>query len=641
MQSWISCISSNCLWVELVIESPYLVAEKQIAEQVEAAAKVLSYDASDSMKMMNLSREFGDISCSVAFKISKAKNEKPADVAGKIAARISPVGYIGKVTTENGYLNFHLNREIFSALALTGIIKNGEPQVSDMGGKRKVIIEYPSANPMHPIHVGHLRNMVIGDTIARLHDLCGYSVEREDFIQDLGLQMVIAVWGYMDMGSKPDKKFDHWLGEIYAGANSHAEESGFREKLSELARKIEMGNTVESALARDLAERCVRAQYETAFDYGSYHDVMIWESDIIREKILDQAMGMLLEKGLLTRPPDGTYKGCVVMDLSAMGDLPAEFKGLKEKVKVMVRNDGTPGYVAKDIAFHMWKFGMLKDTFRYRVFIEKQANGKPAYTSSSEGDAMDFGHVSEAINIIDVKQDYPQALLRLAFRHIGREDVANGIRHLSYGRVELEQGTLAARKGISIENTADGLLAEARERAHGLIKDRLKLSEEEQEAVANSVALAAIKFAFLRVAPEKWITFSWKWALTFEGDSGPYCQYMNARATRLLEDSSTGNKGIDGADMSKLKSDSEFGLVKEIAKLRDVAERACAEYRPNLVTEYAKDLAFAFSRFYESTPILKDSSREERKARLALVLAFRYAMKVTLGILGIDALDRM
>ncbi len=155
------------------------------------------------------------------------------------------------------------------------------------------------------------------------------------------------------------------------------------------------------------------------------------------------------------------------------------------------------------------------------------------------------------------------------------------------------------------------------------------------------MALAAIKFAFLKVAPEKWITFSWKWALTFEGDSGPYCQYMNARSTRLLEDSGISVNDLLNSDIAMLSSDCEFELVKSIAGLRDVVEKACTECRPNLITEYARDLAFAFGRFYETTPILKGSSPSERKSRLALVFAFRNAMGIVLWILGIDALNRM
>ncbi|MCL5413451.1 MAG: arginine--tRNA ligase [Candidatus Marsarchaeota archaeon] len=624
-----------------MMESPYLSVSRKIASYVESAAKSLGYDAAGSIDMMAISKASGDMSCSVAFKISKSKGEKPDEVADKIAKAMGNVAYVKSVSTENGYLNFHLDRSAFSEFVIRNIINADMAKVSDIGGNKKILIEYPSANPMHPIHVGHLRNMLIGNSVAALHDICGYNVERGDYIEDLGLQMVIAIWGYLGQNNKPDKKFDHWLGDIYATTNGMVEEPGFRDKISELAKKIEQGDTVETVIARELAEKCVRAQYETAASYGCYHDVLIWESDIVRERLVEKAMDMLTDKGFVLRPNDGEYKGCTIIDLKSVKDLPSEFAGLKEKVKVIIRKDGTPTYVAKDIAFHMWKFGMLEDAFKYSAFIDKQINGKPAYASGKSGMHMDFGHVSEAINIIDVSQNYPQALLRLAFRQMGRDDIANGIRHLSYGRVELEKGTLAARKGISMENTADGLLQESFERARGLIRDRLKLGEEEQESVARSVALSAIKFAFLKIATEKWITFSWKRVLTFEGDSGPYCQYMNARSTRLIEDSGINVKDMLNSNIALLSSDTEFNLVKAIARLKDVIEKACVEYRPNLVTEYAKDLAFAFSRFYETMPILKGSSPEEKKARLALVFAFRSAMRTSLGILGIDALDRM
>ncbi len=619
--------------------SPFSVVLDEAAEAIEGAAASLGYKTGSVRGAMGASKGFGDISCSAAFRISKSAGERPADIAAKIASRIGKCSLIEEAAAEGGYINMSVKRADFASLVLRSISEAAYGTgLSGIGNGKKVIIEYPSANPMHPIHVGHLRNLLLGDAVSNLHRLCGYDVEVEDYIDDLGLQMVIAVWGYMRHKEKPEGKFDHWLGMVYADANRMAPGEGFRDELSALAKRIENNGTEESRLARSIAERCVRAQYETAANYGSYHDVLIWESDILGGKLLGRAMDMLLERGVARRETEGKYNGCTIIDFNSIKDLPSEFGGLKESVKVLVRNDGTPTYVAKDIAFHMWKFGMLDDPFRYSKFIERQGNGKPLYSTSASGERMGFGNVYEAINIIDVKQSYPQSLLRLVFRQLGRGDIGNGIRHLAYGRVELEEGSLAARKGISEENTADGLLEEARERAYGLIGERLKLGEEEKGRVSEAVALSAIKFAFLKMSPEKWITFSWKWALSFEGDSGPYCQYMYARATRLLEDAPMPPKQDK---VCKVYSDGEFGLVKEIAGIWEAVEKSCSELRPSVMAEYAGRLAYAFSSFYESTPILKDTSDDERNCRLALVGGFARAMKMALESLGIEALERM
>lgn len=624
------------------MDSFYQELKSQIADSVRKAAKAAGYDAEGAA--VEVSKSFGDLSCSVAFKIAKEKKENPLAIAERISAKIGKTKSVDKVTTEGGYLNFHLNRADFAdnVIHKRMAIDPYEP-ISDIGKSKKVMVEFLSANPIHPLHVGQLRNMLIGDAIAKVHESCGYSVERENYIDDLGLQAMIALYGYMRMGekAKPDKKFDHWLGGIYADANKDGEKPGFKEGISKLSGMVEQDGTYESKIARELAEQVVRAHYETSANYRSWHDVLVWESDILRAKLLEKALTILMERKILQKEVDGEYKGCTVLDLTKIKDLPKEFAGLKEKVKVMIRSDGTPTYVAKDVAYHMWKFGMLEDTFRYGTFIEKQWNGKPVYTTASDGKRMDFAHVARTVNVIDVKQDFPQALLRLVFNQMGKREIADGINHLSYGRVELEEGTLAGRKGIAIENTADGLLDEADERALRLISERVKMSEDEKDRIARSVALSAIKFAFLKVTPEKWITFSWKWALSFEGDTGPYCQYMNARATRLIEDSGVGGKDIAKFDPAVLSSENEFALVKMIAGMRDVVEKSCAELRPNVLTEYANGLAYSFGKFYENSSVLKASSDKEKIARLALVLAFRNTMKVVLHLIGIDSLERM
>ncbi len=586
---------------------------------------------------------FGDVACSVAFKIAKQKGVDPRVVAQQICDSVKKPGSVDSVKAENGFLNFYLDRGAFSRGVVEEALARAEGIASsDVGKGEKVIIEYPSVNPNKPWHIGHLRNALIGDTAANLYSACGYSVEREDYIDDMGLQMIELLWGVMNLRSQPDRKYDQWLGELYAGVNRAMEGRDMKDDMDRLMRLAEQDGTYESKMLRDIAEKCVLAQYETAFDYNIYHDVLICESDIIRSRILEKALDRLGRSGVVRKEGAGKYSGCTIMDFERVGSLPASMQGLKETVKVLVRSNGAATYAAKDIAFHMWKFGLIEDPFTYRPLLEKQPNGSPLNITSSEGRRMDYGRVAKAVNIIDIGQSYEQDVVRLAFDAMGRPDMARGLVHLAYNVVELESGKFSGRKGTA-GYTADDLLSEAREKSSQLISDRLKLADSEKETVAKEVALAAIKFETLRVSPERKIIFSWETALNFEGISGPYCQYMYARASRIIENSGISEMGarVSGKSLSELGGDEEFALVKLIAKCGAITEKACAEHRSNVLTDYAGALAAQFSRFYEKVPVLKAERKDEQMARIALLYAFKHAMKGTLSLLGIGTLERM
>ncbi len=374
------------------------------------------------------------------------------------------------------------------------------------------------------------------------------------------------------------------------------------------------------------------AQYETAFSYHIYHDVQIWESNIIAAKIFEKAMKILQDRGITKKIDTGKYAGCTVIDFNSIENLPKEFRGLKEQNKVLIRSNGTATYAAKDIAFHMWKFGLIEDPFLYK--ITNQANGKPLYVSASQGIKKEFGGAKEAINVIDMEQHYEQSIVKLALNLLHCDAQ---LEHLAYNIVELKGAQLSGRKGTWFGYTADELLEEAKKKALALITNRFKISEEEKVKIAESVALAAIKFEFLRMSPEHKIMFVWDRALTFDGISGPYCQYMHARGAKILEGREIPSLGNE----IQIETDDEFRLVKLIAKLNYIAEKACIEKRPSVMTEYAGNLATAFGSFYESSPVLKAESEEKKNARLLLVFAFNNAISKALELLGIDALPKM
>ena len=627
--------------------SPYEALTSSIQESVATALEGLGYGAEGLQNSIGMSERSGDISCSIAFRASKERKKDPAAVAAEVASRLGMIPMIRKAEAEGGFINFYIDRKEFSKEVIGHALREKDSvAASGMGKGAKMIVEYPSANPVHPLHVGQLRNAVLGDAISNIYKSCGYRVERQDYIDDLGLQAAEAVWGTMHIDSlevkqSPERKFDHSLGEIYVEVHRRAEkEPGIMDEVKETLRLMEQDGTYESKLSREMAESYVRAEYETAFAFSMYHDVLIWESDIVRERLVDKALRMLKGKGITKEPKAGKYSGCVIIDVKDLGELPRELQGLREESKVLVRSDGTPNYIAKDIAFHMWKFGIIENSFKYAKMIDRQPNGEPLYTTAKEGTAMDFGGAAGTINPIDTRQSYEQTLIKAVFSSMGEAAHADMLKHLAYGVVQLEHAPLAGRKGTWVGYTADDILREATEKALSLIKERSELGEGEQARIARSVAVAAIKFEFLKVSPERSIVFSWKRALNFEGNSGPYCQYTYARASRILEKAQESQAAPEPKGSAAFEEEEAFLLVKHMSRCADMMQKAARECRPNVISDYLILLAMSFSRFYETVPVLK-GPKEEREARLALISAFRHVMKAMLNALGIDAIDRM
>ena len=621
----------------------YITIKESIASALRDSIRGSAISDTDLDNSIGMSKGFGDISCSIALNIGKREGRNPEEVADSIIAAMKKPQCVSLVEQKAGFINFTLDRGKATKDAISDILASREECLrSDIANGDRAIIEYPSVNPAHPWHIGHLRSALLGDTIANIHDRCGAYVEREDYIDDLGLQATQAVWGYMhpelvEAAKKQEGKFDHWLGNIYVEVNAKAKDERINKLINETVVKIEDNNTEESKVAREVTGKCVEAYYLTSFDYGIYHDVLIRESDIVHERLLDKAIAVLRDKGIISAG-SGKYENCTVIDFTGIEGLPKEISNAKEKIKVLVRSNGVPTYVAKDIAFHMWKFGLLDNPFKYSVFIV-QPNGKELYITSKKGDSKDFGSMNKAINTIDARQSNEQAAVKFSIMKM-EGSKGKSLMHVAYVVVDLETGHLAGRKGTWIGFTADELLEESKKKAAALMSDKLVKNKAEQEYIIKNIALSGIKFEFLKISPEKRIIFSWARALNFEGNSGPYCQYMHARASRLIEDSKAEQLQASDADFSGATSNQEFNLVKQLMLGRYMLEKSYRELRPNVLTDYANDLAQAFSKFYESSPILK-ADEKTRMARLLLVMAFKEMMGGVLRTLGITPLERM
>ena len=627
--------------------SPYMALKSSIAEALASAVKGAGYNADDSdiARSLDFSKGSGDIASTISLKIAKALNRNPIEVSSAISGGIKPISGISAIDTSNGFINFHIDRKSFSASVIREVLKNGAYCTSSKGNGKKVIVESPSVNPVHPWHVGQVRSALLGDTLSRIFEACGYSVERQDYIDDLGFQAAQAIWGLMHLerlgiALDTSKKYDHALGDVYVKVNAFMDGNDIKGEVDETLKNMEIDGTYESIISRESSESYVNAEYKTAFAFNIFHDVLVWESDIVRENLLEKSLQILKNKGIAKELKEGKYANCLVIDFNDIKELPEEFKGLKESIKVLVRSNGAPNYLAKDIAFHMWKFGLLDNTFKYSKFMD-QPNGKALYSTSKSGSIMNFGNGSVSINTIDARQSYEQNLIKMVLEAIGEKEKAYGFKHIAYGVVELENAKLAGRKGTWVGYTADDLLKETYERAVSLIGTRFNLAEDAKERIARDISVAAIRFEFLKLSQEKKLTFSWESALNFEGNSGPYCQYMYARATRIIENSGIDAKEIIEAYAGVLDSDHEFALVKQFSIAKDIIEKAAAEYKTNAIIDYISGTALAFSKFYEHDSVLKADSKERMLARLALVLAFKKVMGEMLAIAGINAVERM
>ena len=587
--------------------------------------------------------EQGDFSSSICFSMAKVAKKSPVIIAHEIASALnsdtSKKDYIKKISDENGYVNLWLDEAKYSHSILESILAEKEKYgISGIGSGIKAIIEFPSVNPNKPWHIGHLRNALLGDSISRILSANSYSVEREDYIDDLGLQMAEILWGEDKLESQGGEKYDTVLGKAYVQINKDIAEKHAEADVNAILKKMEDTESGESRKIRKISEKSVRAQYETAFAYGIYHDVLVWESDVVRKKLLKNALEFLALKKITSLRTYGKYKDCTIIASNGETSEPSG----EDNVKVLIRSNGVATYIAKDLAFHMWKLGIIDPGFEYSKFM-MQPNGQEVYTSSDKGSCMNFGKADIAINIIGSAQQHPQNLLKKVFEEITGQ---SRITHVAYGEVSVKDGTLSGRKGgwmgASKSYTADELLSEMEKITSQIVADGKKAEKPEIPSdVSRKVALAAIKFEFLKVDPEKKVIFEWERALDLNSNSGPYCMYTYARASRILEKAEITTEGfhLGPDDFLRMTRGDDFKIIKHIGTIQEITEKACREYKPSIIAGHAMELSAMFSNFYESMPVL--GGGESKNLRIAIVMAAKQALFNMLGLINIETAERM
>ncbi|MCK4247497.1 MAG: arginine--tRNA ligase, partial [Methanomicrobia archaeon] len=326
--------------------------------------------------------KLGDFSSTVAFAMAKKMKKNPKEVAEEIISNLKTkkMKYIKEIRNVGPYINFFINYDTLGHDLLKNIL-NEEWKIEEK--KEKVIVEHTSTNPNKPLHMGHLRNAILGDTLARIFKFLKYNTEIQNYIDDLGIQVAETLWGYKNLKFDENKKFDHLLGEIYVEAEK-IKDYKIEKEIRALNKEME-----ESGISREFVERCLKAQLETLSELNISYDVLVFESDLIRSKIFDEAYEKIKQSKDIVLEEGGENIGCLVMKLGNI------FPDMENPDKILIRSDGTATYTGKDVAYHLWKFGLVERNMRYLKW-------NSIYKSFSEGETKDFGNGDIVINVIGV-----------------------------------------------------------------------------------------------------------------------------------------------------------------------------------------------------------------------------------------------
>jgi arginyl-tRNA synthetase len=590
----------------------------------------------------------GDYGSPIAFQLAKALKQNPAQIAKDLATRVQLPQGISRAEAVGPYLNFFVDASAFVQSVVSSRYE-AQPVA------KKVIIEHTSVNPNKEWHVGHIRGALIGDALGRIYREAGYSVEIQNYIDDTGRQAAESLFAAkhykgenwlevyaQETSALPEgdlgKKLDHWLGELYV--RLHKEYPKDSPQKAQIEPGIaEVTHALERGELRPIIERIVRAHLETAKSLGVEYDLLTWESDVVGAGFVQKALDILETSPYLIRPTEGQYAGTLGIDVSEFAP------GLEEPYKVLVRSNGTFVYVTKDIGFHYWKFGLFEG-LKFKTFVDQQLE-KPLFTTAPDGEADSskrFAHGNVAINVIDARQSLQQIIVKASLNILehGQEHAGN-LHHLANETVLLEGQTMSGRKGITV--SADEVIVEAQARAFEAMRE-ISPNHPHPNVVAPSVGIGALKFAFLKVAPERQIDFRWDAALSLQGDTAVVVQYAHARARSIIRKYEA--SGYSGVPDFEALSNLELDLMKVVSKYAEILALCIREDSPHPMCAYALELAATLNAYANH----KDSSGKSdtnvlfsppglREARLAVVARVADAIRAALAVLGIDAPDEM
>jgi arginyl-tRNA synthetase len=605
-------------------------------------------------------RELGDLASPAAMQLARVLKRNPRSIAQELAEAIGRPQLVRDVQVLGaGYLNFFLDRRAFTAAAL-------DAQWLGTGVRRgKVVIEHTNINPNKAAHIGHLRNAVLGDVLARSLKSLGFPVEVQNYIDDTGVQLADVVVGFMDLRGLSlsavaaiPEPFDFYCWDLYSEVGRWFAADKQREGLRrETLHAMETGQGARAEVARLVARRVLRRHLATMRRIDVSYDLLTRESEILAQRFFEKAFRLLKESGAVHLEKEGKNAGCWVMPLSQSD----EFAGLEDPDKVITRSDGTVTYVGKDIAYQLWKFGLLGQDFQYGFWPEE---GVWETVTGGVADHPVFGRAQRVINVIDVRQSYLQKIVRAGLQALGHKAEAERSVHFAYEMVALTPATARAMGFLDDEEGSDKTLEMSGRKGIGVkaddLMDRLEaksrdeiavrnagLAETELRALAHEIAVAALRFFMVKATTNRIIAFDFDEALSFEGESGPYLQYSMVRAKnirrRLREEGLADDVSPDeiaGLPLEMFEDDL-WDLVLAVAQSGELVEKAAESLELSLIARHGLALAQSFNGLYRKHPILQEPDPERRAVRLAVVQVFRRGLEAVSELLGIPVPEKM
>ncbi|MFW9926257.1 MAG: arginine--tRNA ligase [Candidatus Thorarchaeota archaeon] len=632
-----------------ISRNPWITVEQSLVKILAKAASVTEDKVSETIEKPPDSA-LGDLSSTLGFALAKERKKNPAVIASELLPKIKEIAesdyYISDIQTKGPYINIFLNHGNLAELTVNSVLSGGETYGTSEEFKGKsALVEYPAVNPSKPWHIGHARNAILGDTLCNILDWVGFNAVRLDYINDLGLQIAQLIWKLKQVEEFDGKsKYDHYLGHLYVQVQEEFDNNeSVQAEVREISRNLENLESADAKLSTKMVTKCLKAQFETSYRLGIYHDYQVWESAIAHSGILNLARKMMLKSDNILKLEDGEKADCIVADLSVID----EFKDMKDPYKVLFRSDGTRTYTGADVALQMWKFGIIEDPFKYSL-LETQPNGKKVFRTDLQGEKRKLGKFDLVMNVIGSRQAHPQKMVYTILDILGYSKESENSHHIAYEHVGLEGEDFSGREGTWIGYSVDDVLDKATELARDEVNKRNPdESDEFKNRVANQVGVGAVRYFMLNASPDRQITFRWNEALDFNGDAAPYLQYSLARAQRILE--KVGDDASLTPNLTLLSTDAEFELIKEISQFPEMLLEVARSLKKNVwgtsftsnrITAYSYGLANLFSRFYDSCPVLK-AEPEMRDARIALVRTFKTTMANCLTVLGIPIVERM
>ncbi|WP_031499657.1 arginine--tRNA ligase [Bryobacter aggregatus] len=609
---------------------------------------------------------FGEVALPVAFQLARQLKKAPKAIAEQLATDLSgQIEGVAALEVANGYLNVRFDRGWYARQILTG-----HDQDTQEFSTAKTIVEHTNINPNKAAHIGHLRNAILGDTFVRMMKAMGTRVEVQNYIDNTGVQVadVVAAFHFLEKKSAAEvleltrqPRFDYLCWDLYAKISQLEDGKQWR---AETLHEIEAGVGPLSDMGHVVADAIVECHLNTMLRLGIEYDVLPRESEILHLKFWSNCFEQLKEKKAIYLETEGKNKGCWVMPGSAFRENAGE-----EDSKVIVRSNGIVTYVGKDIAYQLWKFGLLGKDFYYRE-SRTYPSGHRCYVSQStpEGaEPVQFGAGSSVYNVIDSRQSYLQDVVAAGLRALGYNEQADRSIHFSYEMVALSPRTctelgielseedaarayveVSGRKGLGVK--ADDLIDTLTERARAEVDSRHAEKPEASRAiVAHQIAVCALRYFMLKFTRTTVIAFDLQEALSFTGETGPYVQYAAVRASKIL--GKIAERGETMPDFRAVLSREVFARVLEnedlwqllldISRLDVVLRSAVQSGEPASLAKYAYQLAQAFSRFYADFRVLDETDEARRTVLLWMTKYFAAQLEKTLATLGIPVPEYM